>query len=135
PALRRDARRDLLPDRARRGHEHVRAPERKRHGGRVVRAPRDPAGARPDPIDRDRKSTRLNSSHVAISYAVFCLKKKKIKRIHQANMTTVIRVAHAGGVAPEPLYFYTALLDNGSSPMSELVILDHFIVRDIDRLQ
>src|SRR5690625_7097198 len=27
-------------------------------------------------IDEDRKSTRLNSSHVAISYAVFCLKKK-----------------------------------------------------------
>src|SRR5690625_6923497 len=27
--------------------------------------------------DRDRKSTRLNSSHVAISYAVFCLKNKK----------------------------------------------------------
>src|SRR5439155_12057585 len=27
--------------------------------------------------ERDRKSTRLNSSHVAISYAVFCLKKKK----------------------------------------------------------
>src|SRR5437660_9274706 len=29
---------------------------------------------------RDRKSTRLNSSHVAISYAVFCLKKKKRQR-------------------------------------------------------
>src|SRR5437870_12602713 len=29
----------------------------------------------------DRKSTRLNSSHVAISYAVFCLKKKKKKNI------------------------------------------------------
>src|SRR5438874_9563422 len=28
-------------------------------------------------FDRDRKSTRLNSSHVEISYAVFCLKKKK----------------------------------------------------------
>src|SRR5256885_9684512 len=28
--------------------------------------------------DRDRKSTRLNSSHLVISYAVFCLKKKKI---------------------------------------------------------
>src|SRR5690606_41877045 len=27
-------------------------------------------------VDRDRKSTRLNSSHVKISYAVFCLKKK-----------------------------------------------------------
>src|SRR5690606_41186722 len=30
-------------------------------------------------IGRDRKSTRLNSSHVKISYAVFCLKKKKQK--------------------------------------------------------
>src|SRR5690625_6255049 len=30
--------------------------------------------------DEDRKSTRLNSSHVAISYAVFCLKKKKRAR-------------------------------------------------------
>src|SRR2546426_8890751 len=29
---------------------------------------------------RDRKSTRLNSSHLVISYAVFCLKKKKKKR-------------------------------------------------------
>src|SRR5256885_9658616 len=29
------------------------------------------------PGDRDRKSTRLNSSHLVISYAVFCLKKKK----------------------------------------------------------
>src|SRR5690625_5843535 len=28
---------------------------------------------------KDRKSTRLNSSHVAISYAVFCLKKKNVK--------------------------------------------------------
>src|SRR5436305_11849155 len=29
--------------------------------------------------DQDRKSTRLNSSHVRISYAVFCLKKKKVR--------------------------------------------------------
>src|SRR6266496_6190054 len=38
---------------------------------------------RPDPPGRphqDRKSTRLNSSHVEISYAVFCLKKKKKKK-------------------------------------------------------
>src|SRR6266699_5894384 len=34
--------------------------------------------------DRDRKSTRLNSSHVRISYAVFCLKKKKKSK---ANIT------------------------------------------------
>src|SRR6266496_3755666 len=33
--------------------------------------------ARPGARGRDRKSTRLNSSHVEISYAVFCLKKKK----------------------------------------------------------
>src|SRR5690554_7280565 len=31
----------------------------------------------------DRKSTRLNSSHVRISYAVFCLKKKKKKKKHK----------------------------------------------------
>src|SRR5437773_6598698 len=30
--------------------------------------------------NRDRKSTRLNSSHITISYAVFCLKKKKNKK-------------------------------------------------------
>src|SRR4051812_49598778 len=33
----------------------------------------------------DRKSTRLNSSHMSISYAVFCLKKKKLNR-KQANI-------------------------------------------------
>src|SRR5258707_8623669 len=32
---------------------------------------------------RDRKSTRLNSSHANISYAVFCLKKKKNKKIKE----------------------------------------------------
>src|SRR5437660_9673206 len=48
-------------------------------------------GAHPDMepwqiCGRDRKSTRLNSSHVAISYAVFCLKKKKKKILrHSTN--------------------------------------------------
>src|SRR3712207_7385592 len=37
-------------------------------------------GLRPDRRRRDRKSTRLNSSHANISYAVFCLKKKKKKK-------------------------------------------------------
>src|SRR5437870_13773115 len=40
----------------------------------ISRSPLINPGAR---SRRDRKSTRLNSSHVAISYAVFCLKKKK----------------------------------------------------------
>src|SRR5436309_15981532 len=42
---------------------------------------RAPSGAAPPgPDGADRKSTRLNSSHVKISYAVFCLKKKKKKQ-------------------------------------------------------
>src|SRR5437868_13152409 len=41
-------------------------------------AARSPKRARRDRRGPDRKSTRLNSSHVSISYAVFCLKKKKI---------------------------------------------------------
>src|SRR5256885_9478278 len=41
---------------------------------------------------RDRKSTRLNSSHLVISYAVFCLKKKKkIKYIHTPYKSRRIR--------------------------------------------
>src|SRR5438309_7195324 len=41
----------------------------------------------------DRKSTRLNSSHSSISYAVFCLKKKK----KQARPTTTNAVIHVRG--------------------------------------
>src|SRR5437867_6565453 len=42
---------------------------------------------------RDRKSTRLNSSHRTISYAVFCLKKKKseLQRDHTRARTVVLR--------------------------------------------
>src|SRR5256885_16983555 len=56
----------------------------------ISRKPHRPlARGRPDgsagrPRRRDRKSTRLNSSHLVISYAVFCLKKKK-KRIYTTN--------------------------------------------------
>src|SRR3989454_9245154 len=37
---------------------------------------------------KDRKSTRLNYSHLVISYAVFCLKKKKKKKIHRMTDMT-----------------------------------------------
>src|SRR5204863_2446541 len=59
------------------------------------------SGARdPRPADRggrhhrrnrtaDRKSTRLNSSHVEISYAVFCLKKKKMNLDNQTDYTNM----------------------------------------------
>src|SRR5688572_32021548 len=74
---------DALPISA--DHGPVDAPQRLRR--RRARGQR-PALARPDrpPLVRplaqgeDRKSTRLNSSHSQISYAVFCLKKKKAAR-------------------------------------------------------
>src|SRR5439155_3499128 len=50
---------------------------RSRAGPSLPRRPRPQRQLPPVAADGDRKSTRLNSSHVAISYAVFCLKKKK----------------------------------------------------------
>src|SRR5256885_10879002 len=48
------------------------------------------AGHRPlQPFSKDRKSTRLNSSHLVISYAVFCLKKKKYNNTY----TKLLRVS------------------------------------------
>src|SRR6266480_6440877 len=56
---------------------------------------RSPRPGRPAPADHagdpggdrgDRKSTRLNSSHMSISYAVFCLKKKKKEILALINM-------------------------------------------------
>src|SRR5690554_7645078 len=41
-----------------------------------------------EPTTADRKSTRLNSSHVRISYAVFCLKKKKKKITEKSQQKT-----------------------------------------------
>src|SRR5690348_17428828 len=50
---------------------------RTRLGGLAGHVERIPAAS--PTVSTDRKSTRLNSSHPSISYAVFCLKKKKIK--------------------------------------------------------
>src|SRR2546427_570503 len=47
----------------------------------VVSAP-DGSAVAPQNAHRDRKSTRLNSSHSQISYAVFCLKKKNSNKTH-----------------------------------------------------
>src|SRR2546430_3605714 len=56
---------------------------RLRHGAYDVE---DTAQLLFDYPDRDRKSTRLNSSHSQISYAVFCLKKKNIKPPRHPSM-------------------------------------------------
>src|SRR5690606_40915953 len=50
------------------------------HLASLASEPTGRSGAGPAAHDTDRKSTRLNSSHVKISYAVFCLKKKKNSR-------------------------------------------------------
>src|SRR5258708_28552376 len=52
----------------------------------------------------DRKSTRLNSSHQIISYAVFCLKKKKEKRGTRKSTTPYTKkdIAHAVSLARGP---------------------------------
>src|SRR2546422_5598312 len=70
-----------------RGAAGHRVPVGRRRAGRLAGAPARrgvPAGA-----GRDRKSTRLNSSHGYISYAVFCLKKKKKE---DAEKSTIIYV-------------------------------------------
>src|SRR3989442_7578375 len=68
-----------------------------RQGGGIVGG-RDPLVDVPDPRRdvRDRKSTRLNSSHVRISYAVFCLKKKK-------SSLCLIRIAAFGIILSQSL--------------------------------
>src|SRR2546427_5198297 len=43
---------------------------------------------------QDRKSTRLNSSHSQISYAVFCLKKKKKKNKHRSHQDNTIKAQY-----------------------------------------
>src|SRR3712207_8474552 len=52
------------------------------HGGGVLGVVAQRQQAAVD--HRDRKSTRLNSSHANISYAVFCLKKTKISLVHDS---------------------------------------------------
>src|SRR5690554_7760144 len=51
---------------------------------------------------RDRKSTRLNSSHVRISYAVFCLKKKKTARVGAPPPALVDQPSRADAHASRP---------------------------------
>src|SRR5256885_10064864 len=59
------------------------------HGGDQNEDAHDPLESR---LAADRKSTRLNSSHLVISYAVFCLK-KKIKTTHML-LSDVIDASH-----------------------------------------
>src|SRR3712207_8741223 len=73
-----------------------------------------PSRSSPPSADRDRKSTRLNSSHANISYAVFCLKKKKITYYHPIlNLLTNLYFTPASPTAPRssmlPFSYYLIL--------------------------
>src|SRR5438045_6702552 len=69
----------------------IRADDR-RNPGPLRRIPA-PVSATDDADRIDRKSTRLNSSHLGISYAVFCLKKKKKTRRQTASAQILNRSA------------------------------------------
>src|SRR5256884_2270464 len=71
------ARRLLLVERARRASSGAHPP---------ARPPARAVGAPP----RDRKSTRLNSSHGYISYAVFCLKKKIVEHVVEGPLLAIL---------------------------------------------
>src|SRR2546426_4944684 len=75
-----------------------------RRGGGLPGDQAIPRGAAASPGSRrgDRKSTRLNSSHLVISYAVFCLKKKKKPAI-TTNNTKQTLTPHPTSKATPPL--------------------------------
>src|SRR5260221_10715397 len=58
----------------------------------------------------DRKSTRLNSSHTVISYAVFCLKKKKNQHVHLFSFTCLRVDRRAADIAVYPFELRTHVL-------------------------
>src|SRR5256885_6251966 len=75
-----DRRAAVMPDHGRRAEAEVPA--------LLLQAPANIDVIAGDP-ELDRKSTRLNSSHLVISYAVFCLKKKKKKLRHSLRHHTL----------------------------------------------
>src|SRR3712207_8612228 len=76
---------------ARRGLGGGRVPDR--HGGRTAARASVAAPWGDGRVRRDRKSTRLNSSHANISYAVFCLKKKN--NLQTSSSSRTIMRGHA----------------------------------------
>src|SRR5438034_2500158 len=76
------------------GGLHGRADDLELNGPHVRDGPSDPPDVAVGVVE-DRKSTRLNSSHTVISYAVFCLKKKKKTKTHnnaKASMTQGVKM-------------------------------------------
>src|SRR5256885_2440935 len=66
--------------------------------GTILEPAHEPRQGAPDA--QDRKSTRLNSSHLVISYAVFCLKKKKYHQLTHSRDNERQTQSHRSSVQP-----------------------------------
>src|SRR5256886_7530336 len=73
----------------------------------------------------DRKSTRLNSSHSQISYAVFCLKKKKQHPHHRASIVFLCLAFLSFPLPPHPFVDPLLLLSTPSPPTLSHLPLHH----------
>src|SRR6202043_1606216 len=66
----------------------------------------------------DRKSTRLNSSHVKISYAVFCLKKKQKRQRLARRGARCTRLRGSGACSPPPRRYLPAREEGALKPVA-----------------
>src|SRR5262245_31785346 len=80
----------------------IKAASRKKRGGEITHIALDFSAAEDElRAQADRKSTRLNSSHLGISYAGFCLKKKMVRHARRAGVSPrVPRPPHASKWSP-----------------------------------
>src|SRR5688572_31031455 len=86
----------------RRSHSALREDHELAKGDAAARRRRRERPEHRDVGGEDRKSTRLNSSHSQISYAVFCLKKKKNKKLkNQSRDTEINALRPTAAVNPE----------------------------------
>src|ERR1022692_565472 len=74
----------------------------------------------------DRKSTRLNSSHLVISYAVFCLKKKKKKQRICTSLRRDLVTDYTGGLSTSVLPVSSAVARTVVAHLSPLLLFSFF---------
>src|SRR5205085_3088333 len=82
-----------------------------------------------NPLPVDRKSTRLNSSHSQISYAVFCLKKKKITLVYHATPRFSLKdfnISYLSTAIPRP----QLRLPRNPSPLFKIKLIDMLMMQN-----
>src|SRR3712207_8777672 len=96
-----------------------------------VLQPRRPVGREPADVrlaDEDRKSTRLNSSHANISYAVFCLKKKKLLAKSPYSIFLSTYPCHPSSIS---YFFSTCLSFFCNIPVFWILLIPHPLFRTV----